>query len=176
MPEPAHDAPRSYADLPPSEVLDALDAVGFRGDGRILQLLTVDDVRAMLSELDRTALNKNVSLILKRLTGVGPPRVSDALSAKVENVFTKAIEISERQRRLGRTNRNYYPYYIHRIIENLVPEDDYETRRVLYYIYVQCKETVEMDDEDWKDICEELPELTYTPTDRTLGKRYAPVV
>ena len=31
-------APASYADLTPSEVLDALDAVGFRGDGRILQL------------------------------------------------------------------------------------------------------------------------------------------
>ena len=28
----------SYADLTPSEVLDALDAVGFRGDGRMLQL------------------------------------------------------------------------------------------------------------------------------------------
>jgi Ser/Thr protein kinase RdoA (MazF antagonist) len=38
MPEPARDAPCSYADLTPSEVLDALDAVDFRGDGRILQL------------------------------------------------------------------------------------------------------------------------------------------
>ena len=27
-----------YADLAPQQVLDALDAVGFRGDGRILQL------------------------------------------------------------------------------------------------------------------------------------------
>jgi Ser/Thr protein kinase RdoA (MazF antagonist) len=31
-------APLAYADLTPSAVLDALDAVGFRGDGRILQL------------------------------------------------------------------------------------------------------------------------------------------
>ncbi len=38
MPEPARDALHSYSDLTPSEVLDALDAVGFRGDGRILQL------------------------------------------------------------------------------------------------------------------------------------------
>ncbi len=38
MPDPARDALRSYADLTPSAVLDALDAVGFRGDGRILQL------------------------------------------------------------------------------------------------------------------------------------------
>ncbi len=30
--------PHSYADLTPAQVLDALDAIGFRGDGRILQL------------------------------------------------------------------------------------------------------------------------------------------
>ena len=35
---PAIEAPTSYADLTPTELLDALDAVGFRGDGRVLQL------------------------------------------------------------------------------------------------------------------------------------------
>jgi Ser/Thr protein kinase RdoA (MazF antagonist) len=34
----AADAPQSYADLTPAQVLDALDATGLRGDGRILQL------------------------------------------------------------------------------------------------------------------------------------------
>jgi Ser/Thr protein kinase RdoA (MazF antagonist) len=38
MPTPPAAQACSYADLTPSEVLDALDAVGFRGDGRILQL------------------------------------------------------------------------------------------------------------------------------------------
>jgi len=31
-------APVGYSDLTPAQVLDALDAVGLRGDGRILQL------------------------------------------------------------------------------------------------------------------------------------------
>lgn len=35
---PPTDAPASYADLTPDEVLQALDAVGLRGDGRLLQL------------------------------------------------------------------------------------------------------------------------------------------
>jgi len=35
---PSSAAPLAYADLTPDEVLDALDAAGFRGDGRILQL------------------------------------------------------------------------------------------------------------------------------------------
>jgi Ser/Thr protein kinase RdoA (MazF antagonist) len=38
MPTPPHTPSDGYADLTPSAVLDALDAVGFRGDGRILQL------------------------------------------------------------------------------------------------------------------------------------------
>jgi Ser/Thr protein kinase RdoA (MazF antagonist) len=38
MADSGHDATHGYADLTPDAVLDALDAVGFRGDGRILQL------------------------------------------------------------------------------------------------------------------------------------------
>lgn len=47
-------APASYADLTPSEVLDALDAVGFRGDGRILQLNSYENrvFQVMLEEGD----------------------------------------------------------------------------------------------------------------------------
>ncbi|HEY6133640.1 MAG TPA: serine/threonine protein kinase [Rubrivivax sp.] len=36
--KPAGERPRCYDNLTPDQVLDALDAVGFRGDGRILQL------------------------------------------------------------------------------------------------------------------------------------------
>jgi hypothetical protein len=107
----------------------------------------------------RTDLNKNVPLILKKLTGVGPPQASEALAVRVENLFTKAIEVGERVRRTGRVNRNYYPFYITKIVDQEVPEEDHETRRILYYIYVQSKETVEVDDADWEQICLELPEF-----------------
>lgn len=59
-------------------------------------------------------------------------------------------------------------------MDQLVPEDDRETRRLLYYVYVQSKETVEADDADWEQICLELTELVYKPTDRCLGEKYAP--
>jgi hypothetical protein len=155
------------------KLLGALRALVAR-DRKLLRLLTVNDVRAMLRELGRTDLNKNVPLLLKKLTGVGPPQLPDAIAARVENLFTKAIEAGERVRRGGRVNRNYYPFYIRRILEQLLPEDDYEARRVLYYIYVQSKETVEADDADWQLICRELPELEYRPTDRFLGFEYGP--
>jgi hypothetical protein len=143
-------------------------------DRKVLRLLTVNDVRAMLRETEHTELNKNVPLILKKLTGVGPPQVSDAIAVRVENLFTKAIEIGERVRRNGRINRNYYPFYIFKILEQLLDEKDFENRRVLYYIYIQSKETVEADDADWEQICAELAEISYVPTDRTLGLKYHP--
>jgi hypothetical protein len=157
------------------KLIEAMRVIVAR-DRKILRRVSVNDGRAMLRELERTDLNKNVPLILKKLTGIGPPSVSDAIAARVENIFAKAIEIGERVRRDGRINRNYYPFYIFKIIENIVPEEDYETRRVLYYIYVQSRDTVEADDDDWEQICLELSsDLTYIPTDRTLGMKYAPV-
>lgn len=141
-------------------------------DRKILQLLTVNDIRLILREIGKTDLNKNVPLILKKITGIGPPNIPDNITIKVENLFTKAIEIGEKNRHNKRINRNYYPYYIYRIIEAITTDKDTEIRRVLYYIYIQSKETVESDDLDWECICKELKEIKYKPTDRTLGLQY----
>ena len=155
------------------KLLAALGGIVAR-DGWILRLLTIYDVRNMLDEIGRTDLNKNAPLLLKKLTGVGPPQPSDSLAARVENLFTKGIEIGERVRRADRVNRNYYPYYIMKILEELLPPEDAEARRIFYYIYIQSKETVEADDDDWELICEELREIKYRPTDRSLGLKYGP--
>lgn len=141
-------------------------------DHKILQLLTVNDIRSILREIEKTDLNKNVPLILKKITGIGPPNIPNNITIKVENLFTKAIEIGERIKHNKRINRNYYPYYIYRIIEAITTDKNTELRRVLYYIYIQSKETVESDDLDWERICEELKEISYKPTDRTLGLKY----
>ena len=141
-------------------------------DHKVLQLLTVNDIRSILREIEKTDLNKNVPLILKKLTGIGPPNIPDNVTIKVENLFTKAIEIGEKIKHNKRINRNYYPYYIYRIIEAITSDSDTEIRRILYYIYIQSKETVESDDLDWERICQELKEIQYKPTDRTLGLKY----
>jgi hypothetical protein len=142
-------------------------------DKKILRLITVNDVRDMLCECDRTELNKNVPLIMKKLTGIGPPQICDVIAARVENLFTKAIEIGKRIRRDDRTNRNYYPFYIFKILDQILVDE--EMRRIFYYIYIQSKETVEADDNNWEQICAELPEITYVPTDRTMGLKYRPI-
>ena len=151
-----------------------------RRDQKILRLLTVDDVRAMLKETGRTDLNKNVPLIMRRLTGIGPPQLSEAICHRVEKLFSKAIEIGERVRPASRTNRNYYPYYIYKILDAILPEeknpeDLAEARRVLYYIYMQGQDTLAPNAKEGEEICMELPEIDWVPTGRTQAQRYRPL-
>ena len=109
---------------------------------------------------------------MKKLTGIGPPNVPDHITNQVENIFTKAIEVGEKIKQNRRINRNYYPYYIYRIIEYITQVENIDLRRILFYIYIQSKDTVESDDLDWEKICKELKEVEYKPTDRTLGSMY----
>lgn len=143
-----------------------------RRDRKILQLLTVDDVREMLKALGRTDLNKNVPLILKKLTGIGPPSLPEAICQRVEKLFSQAIEIGARIRPKGRTNRSYYPFTIYKLLDAILPENDYEHRRVLCYVYFQGELTLNKNDEEWREICAELGEITWTPTDPTKVTRY----
>ena len=145
-------------------------------DRKILRRLTVNDVRKMLKELGShcTKLNKNVPLIMKKLTGIGPPSVTDEFSQKVEKLFNKAIEIGEKKRRKGRINRNYYPFYIYKIVDAISPPDDHETRRILYYIYLQSDPTIIKDDADWEDICKELQEIKFSVTKKLDFLKYRP--
>jgi hypothetical protein len=145
-----------------------------RRDKKILRLLSVDDTRALLKELGRTDLNKNTPLIMRLLTGVGPPCLSEAICLRVEKLFSKAIEIGERIRPAARSNRNYYPFYIYKILDSILPEDDLDSRRVLFYIYMQGQDTLDKNDREWEDICAELPEITWSPTNRSKAQKYRP--
>ena len=144
-------------------------------DRRILRLLNVNDIRKMLKELKRSDLNKNVPLILKKLTGIGPPIVTDEFSNKVEKLFTRAIEIGEKLMQPSRTNRNYYPYYIYKILDAVIPESNHEYRRILYYIYLQSSTTIIQADKNWKHITEQMSEFEYKITDRSQHLIYAPI-
>lgn len=152
-----------------------------RRDRKIPRFLTVDDVRAMLSELGKTNLNKNVPLIMRSLTGCGPPDLSDEVCQHVEKLFCAAIEAGEkiRARGSGRVNRNYYPYYIYKILDSVLPRDapprgGEDPRRVLYYIYMQGQDTLDKNDQEWLEITRAVPGLVWTPTDRTEALKYRP--
>ena len=141
-------------------------------DRYVLRMLNVSDIRKMLQEIERSDLNRNIALLLKKLTGIGPPHVSEDQSARIGNLFAKAIEAGERVQRHGRVNRTYYPFFIYKIIQS---ENDPALMRLLYYIYVQGQDTIEADDLHWEQICKQVPELTYYPTIRGEAQKYAPI-
>jgi hypothetical protein len=147
-----------------------------RREKKILRFINVEDVRSMLRECKRTSLYRNTALIMKKLTGIGPPMPSDALAQKVEKYFTKAIEISEEIRPPDRSNRNYYPFYIYKLLDAILAPEDHEQRRVLYYIYLQSEETLTRDDREWRDICDDpgMKDIKYVPTKRSAAARYRP--
>lgn len=144
-------------------------------DSKKLLLLTINDIRNMLRELKRTDLNRNASLFLKKLTGIAPPAPNTLISDRVEKIFSKVVEIGEKNMRTNRMNRDYYPFYIYKILDGILPEDDYENRRIMFYIYLQSDDTLANDDLDWKAICEFIPEIEYRPTDKTKANKYSPI-
>lgn len=142
-------------------------------DKKIVKLLSVDELREMLSEIGRPDLNKNTSLLLKKLTGIGPPQLSNDLKIKALNLFMKAIEVSAFLDDMG-INRNYYPYYMFKILFQLIPNGSPE-KRVLYYIHFQGDDTVTAKDIRWERICGHIPELVYEETDTTISSMYSPI-
>jgi len=141
---------------------------------KILMLINVYDMRKMLKSIGRTDLNKNIPLILKKLTGVGPPHPPIEYCRKVEKIFSMAIEIREQVRGADRTNRNYYPFYIYKIFEDTIPKTDIESRRILYYIYLQGETTLRKNDAEWKLICDKMPDgIKFVDTDRFAAHKYA---
>jgi hypothetical protein len=93
---------------PDNDLFEKLHFI-IKRDKKVLRFLTVIDIRNMLRELKRSELNKNISLILKKITGIGPPSISEEIEIRVENLFNKVIETCENIKRGSRTNRNYYP-------------------------------------------------------------------
>jgi rubrerythrin len=127
-----------------------------RRDHKVLRLLSVEDVRGMLQEVGRTNLYYNTSLILKKLTGRGPPSLPERYLLRTEKIFADANRVREQVANGERVHRNYYPFYIHRIWDAILPADDEEGRRALDYIHMQGEDTVANNDAEWKRVCEGL--------------------
>nr|CAD7112297.1 B385R CDS [African swine fever virus] len=149
-----------------TKVLQQLKKI-IKRDNKCIALLTVENIRKMLKEINRTDLNNCVSLILRKLTGVGPPQISESILLRGEYIFTEAIKIREKVCKKGRINRNYYPYYIYKIFDAILPPNDTTNRRILQYIHLQGNDTLANNDSEWESICMELPEIKWKPTDRT---------
>ena len=129
------------------------------------EYITIEDMRTILKELNKTEYNDNISLIMKKLTGRGPPSLSDESYSLVCTRFLQIMEIRDNIKKDGRTNRIYYPYYIYKIFDITLEGDE---RRAMEYIHLHSIPTLTANDEEWRKICmsHKLPFLDgkYKPT------------
>ena len=144
-------------------VLEKLRAVRPRYRAFAAQL-TVGDVRSMLAEIKRTDLNPHVTLIVKQLSGRGPPLPTEDQRRRAALIFEKVLEVRETLS-FVRINRNYYPYYFYKIYDFILPAQD-PARGILKYVHLQGEDTLRANDAEWREICLRIPRLTWRATRR----------
>lgn len=130
--------------------------------GRYTEVLGVNDIRKILSNIRRTDLNNHCTQILRRTTGKSPPEVSPERMAYADALFSQVLQARE-QIQTKQINRRYYPFYIYKIFEHIIPDKDPE-KEVLNFIHMQGGETVAKCDEEWRQICDIVQELTWRAT------------
>lgn len=140
----------------------------------IAKLININNIRDMLRDLDLTRYNDHCALFLVKVAGIPPPNVPERYINEADSIFTSVVEISNVIRNDNKSNQGYYPYYIMKIFDCILPENNYEWRRILYFIHVQRKETIETNDIEWEQICAILkhPKIKYRPTERDFNLKY----
>jgi len=131
-------------------------------------LLDVTKIRKLLHSVERSELNQNASLILKKLTGLEPPTLSEEKRVKGGLKFSQVLQALSTLGLAG--NRNYYPYYIYKIYD-LVLDDDDSDRLLLWFIHMQGATTLGNNDFEWRKICDVLG-WEARPTDLIKVTRY----
>lgn len=141
-------------------------------DRKISHLLTVPELRDILEEIGRSDLYKNTSLVLKKLNKIGPPQPPLEIEKKVFSLFIAAVEILSRINNYS--SRTCYSFYFFQILDIILPKNS-TYRRILFYIYFQKDETIEKRLNDWRLICNEIPELEFRQINYSLKEEFAPI-
>lgn len=138
--------------------------------------LTCSMIRNYLKEMKCTRYNEHVSLIRKQVTGIAPPELTEQELKKIHTYFDRVIHIFNRNKAEDKPNSPYHPYFLYKIIDCVLDAGGLsdsarvaaETRKreILSCIHLQSSSTLRANDIKWKQICQEIPEFTYTPTMR----------
>ena len=130
---------------------------GLRSKSKSIEHITIDDIRLGLKELGMTSLNKNTSLIAKKITGRSPPYFTEEQYMRVHSLFAQVMESRDKIDSIKKCNRIYYPYYIAKILDLILT--DPEQRKILNYIHLHKETTLTSNDVGWEEICKIVPFL-----------------
>jgi hypothetical protein len=130
--------------------------------------ITCIQIRKYLRRTHNTKYNEHVPLIRKLITGIVPPQLTDHEMQLINIYFDKVIHIFDDIKPPEKTNCPYHPYFIYKIIEQILKKKIHRIRKgkILACIHLQSCSTLVTNDQLWDPICSRIPEFTYIPTDR----------
>lgn len=136
--------------------------------------INCNQIRKYLRYTHNSKYNEHVPLIRKLITGITPPQLTDYEMQLIHIYFDKVMRIFDEIKSPGKTNCPYHPYFIYKIIEQIINSDSDRVRKakILSCIHLQSRETLILNDHIFKPICERIPEFVYKPTDRNKTDDY----
>ena len=108
----------------------------------------VKSVREVLKKIGHNIHYKHAPLILKKITGIGPPDIPDNVLLQCKSIFSEVVRAYIQC--FNTSNAAGYPYIIYKIFDAFL--DEPFTRRVLDYIHLPGSKTIVKRDEEWKVI------------------------
>lgn len=132
-----------------------------------LKQLSCEMIRVYLKELHKTTYNDHVPLICKLITKQEPEQLTDHELKLLYVYFGRVIQIFTKIKPISKPNCPYHPYFIYKIIEQLLKKTEHSSRRkeILSNIHLQSRDTLIENDQIWAQIVTQIPEFSYTPTE-----------
>lgn len=129
--------------------------------------LTCEMIRSYLKELHLTIYNDHVSLIRKEITKREPAQLTEHEIKLVYAYFCRVIQIFNKIKTINKPNCPYHPYFIYKIIEQILKKSEHNIRRkeILSNIHLQSRETLIDNDIIWFQIVPQISEFEYVPTE-----------
>jgi hypothetical protein len=130
-----------------------------------IRRLTCENIRLYLQKTRNSRYNEHIPLIRKIMTGISPPQLTELERRKIHIYFDQIISIYSDIKPMNKTNTNYHPYYILKILEQII-KDRIRRKNMIVCIHLQSRETLIEHDRLWKKVCARIPDFKYRPTDR----------
>lgn len=158
---------RETTDIP-HKVIERIKKCIARDRVRDIKRINCAQIRKYLRQTHNSKYNEHIPLIRKLINGVVPPQLTDHELQLINIYFDKVIRIFDEVKPTSKTNCPYHPFFIYKIIEQIMkdPADKTRKKRILSCIHLQSRETLVQNDLIWRPICQRIEEFIYIPTDR----------
>lgn len=152
----------------PETVINSIKKCIMTNKIKNINQISCNQIRKFLRQTHNSKYNEHIPLIRKIITGITPPQLTEHEMQLINIYFDKVIRIFDEIKPPGKSNCPYHPYFIYKIIEQILNKDSDRIRKyqILNCIHLQSRETLVDNDRIFKPICERIKNFKYIPTDR----------